>query len=357
MSDELGDFIETITHNIAAMGVSSQVSKMGPQLYWFHIEDRLTKLFSRIETIRQLNYRSQVDLEGDQIKAALLWTEVDPSLKEKNKSRVEDLLKKVNDLQSGADSNYTSGRSPQGDHNKLANLRKQIAAYKAEVADFYRQIQQDLAPLPSLLMSIEQRVFTAETALDLTTMASFKLKEDEALLFALKAKDMNKKTEGVLTFTNQRMLFESLPTKKKERQLVLCKPIDSMAKIIKDKMGTFTPEGMVIKFKNPSDPELKFATTKLSGDADRAVENFDDLASGKVVEDLKSGINVAMRRRFKELAAMYFPGASFCRGTCKECGTVVSKAIKTYILDGGPIMGLFDCPKCHKPFKATLAPD
>ena len=234
---------------------------------------------------------------------------------------------------------------------------KEIAAYKAEVIDFISQIRGDLAPLPSLLESIEQRVSTAETALQLTSMAKFKLKEDEALLIALKAKDMNRKTDGVLTFTNQRIMFESLPIKKKERQLLLEKPVGSVAKITKGRLSMFEPESLCIEFKQPSHTKLKFGTTRDRGCADLAVQYFGSITSGKIDEELKSGVNVSTRRRFKELAAKYFAGASFCRGKCKECGTIVSTPMKTYTLDGGPTIGLFDCPKCHKPFRVVLAPE
>lgn len=354
MADDWIDLYNTIFHNLETGRQHSEVSKLTPWLYELQIEARLTRMFSRIETIRQLNYRSQISLEVDQIKAAELWVSIEPSVKEKIESRVVTYQKEVKALAAGVDSNYTSGRAPQGDKDKHDLLEKQIAAYKAEVADFIGQIRRDLAPLPSLLTSIEQRVSMAETALDLTSMASFKLKEDEALLIALKAKNMNRKTDGILTFTNKRIIYESLPPKKTERQLLLDKPVGLVAKITKGKVGTFFPEGLLVEFKTPSDPELKFAT-KFRGEADLAVQYFDMIASGKIDEELKSGINVAVRRRFKELAAMYFPGASFCRGKCKECGTVVSTPIKTYILDGGPIMGLFNCPKCHKPFRVVLA--
>jgi len=49
---------------------------------------------------------------------------------------------------------------------------------------------------------------------------------------------------------------------------------------------------------------------------------------------------------------------------CPKCGTEVSKPRKTWKMAGRPDksgkrlqleIGLFDCPKCHGPFRATLS--
>jgi hypothetical protein len=344
-----------IAFNLEVFRMRGELSRLPLAFDELRIEYRLTKLFSRIENIRQLNYRSQTNLEDDQIKAAELWMSIEPSFKEKIKSGIDTCRVRTKFMETELEPLSKSPDMFDGDLGVLDPLKKEIDAYKAEANEFIAQIRQDLTPLPSLLESIEQRVSTVEIALDLTSKASFKLKEDEALLIALKAKDMHRKTDGILTFTNQRMMFESLPTKKTERQLLLEKPVGLVAKIAKGKVGMFEPEGLCVEFKQPNDPKLKFGTTLNRGCADLAVQYFDIITSGKIDEELKSGVNVALRHRFKELATKHFPDVSFCRGTCKECGTVVSAPMKTYTLDGGPIIGLFNCPKCHKPFRAVLA--
>jgi hypothetical protein len=337
------------------VSVFIEISKLKTQVDELPAQDLLMKLFSRIANIRQLGYKIQTNLETDHVKAAELWVSMEPSLKEKIESRVATYRKKAIALEADIKRLQKKKYASPDDISDLKSLKKSLPSFKAEVADFISQLQRDIDPLPSLLTSIEQRVSTAETALDLTSAASFKLKEDEALVIAVKAKDMNRKTDGVLTFTNKRMMYESLPTKKKERQLLLDKPVGSVAKITKGKVGFFAPEGLDIEFKTPSDRELKFSTKFGGGEADLAVQYFEVITSGKIDEELKSGVSVAVRRRFKELAALYFPSASFCHGTCRECGTVVSTPIKTFTLDGGPITGLFDCPECRKPFMVVLS--
>jgi hypothetical protein len=322
------DLFRTIAANAKVAGMSIGVHKFVPQLDELQIDDRLKKLFSRIENIRQLNYRGQTNLEADQIKAVELWASIEPSVKEKIESGVETYRKETKALELELDWCTTSASEPQGDSGKLATLEKWVDAYKAKVTFFIGQTKCYIVNLLSLLVSIEQRVSTAETALDLTSMASFKLKEDEALIIALKAKDMNKKIEGLLIFTNQRMIYESVTSKKTERQLLLERPVSSVAKITQDSVGMFEPEGLYVEFKQPSDPKLKLATKFHGGEADLAVQYFGMIVSGQIDDELKSGISVTVRKRFKELAASYFPGDSFCFGRCKECGTVVSSLIK-----------------------------
>jgi len=332
-----------------------EIPKLTAQLDELQIQDRLTNLFSRIENVRQLGYRSQTNLEVDQTKAAELWMSIQPSVKEKIKSGVAIYRKKNSAIAADFDSLRKKRFASGEDMSDLKSLVKIFASLKAEVADFIGQVQRDTDPFPSLLRSIELRVSMVENALDLTSTASFRLKENEALLIALKAKDMNRKTDGVLTFTNQRIMYESLSTEKTERRILLDKPLDSVANIVKGKVGILAPEGLHVQFKTRSDPELKFATKSGGGEADLAVQYFDMITSGRTDEELKSGIDVDVRRRFKEVAIAHFPGVSFSSGRCKECGTAVSTPIKTYTIDGGTITGLFDCSSCHKPFVAVLA--
>jgi hypothetical protein len=51
-------------------------------------------------------------------------------------------------------------------------------------------------------------------------------------------------------------------------------------------------------------------------------------------------------------------------GKCKKCGTVVSSPKKKWTMAGRPSkagkrtqleIGLFDCPKCKKPFREVLS--
>ena len=51
-------------------------------------------------------------------------------------------------------------------------------------------------------------------------------------------------------------------------------------------------------------------------------------------------------------------------GKCKKCGTVVSSSKKKWTMTGRPSkagkrtqleIGLFDCPKCKKPFREVLS--
>ena len=380
--------LRQVAYNAKLVAIGSGVYKLTPQLNELQIDDRLKKLFSRIAIIRQLNYRSQTSLEADLIKGAELWASVEPSLKEKIVSGVETYRKETKALYEETSSGHMGAAAIEADLKSLDPLERQANAFKAKVTDFIGQTQRYLVNLLSLVQSIEQRVTTAETSIDLTSAASFKLKEDEALILALKAKDVDKKIEGLLTFTNQRLIYEKVPyispgaspkdqeRLRAERQLLLERPFSSVANVTKGKVGFLEPFGLYVEFKQPGDPKLRLAVKaevpmgSLAGAsiserasaggnlkeryADLAVQYFGTITSGHTDEELKTGVSDPVCERFKELARPYFPGDSFCFGRCKECGKVVSQPIKKWTMEGGPEMGIFDCPTCKKPFREVL---
>jgi hypothetical protein len=350
------DIGSQIGFHAEAKRISNEVSTLTGELQEFQIKERLMQLFKGIENLRlQMNCWIQTNLQADLIKAAELWASTEPSLKEKIAEALTTLRGDTHALKTEIDSFYTDSSAPQADTKKLALWKEQLATIKDKFMDFKyaRGIQTGLAKLLDLLESIKQRVETTEYMIKLVSNANFKWTDDEALVITLEAKDMNKKTEGFLTFTNKRIIYESATTKKTERQLLLERPVDSVAKITKGKMGIFKPEGIYVEFKQPSDLKLKLAM-KWGGDADLAIQHFNMISSGQINDELKSGINFTMRERYKELATSYFPGDSFCFGRCKTCGKMVSPPIKKWTMDGWLTMGIFDCPTCKKPFRETL---
>lgn len=334
-------------------------------------QSRIERLFARIASIRQLNYRSQTKLEADQIKAVELWASISPFLKGEVKRKVAIIRLEDSALRLEIEACRNTPGVYLGDINSLTFLKKKISDYKSRVTDLSNHIQQYLAPLENGLSSLEQRVFTAEFVINLTSKASFKLKEDETPIIAVKAKDMNAKIGVLLTLTNKRMICESVSTGKTERQLLFEKPVRSVDKIAKGKLGLFAGEGLHVEFKQPSDPKLKL---DMEGeDADLVVHYFNMITSGQIDEEIKSGINVTLCEHFEELARSWAEAEEIARkeepkekesekeahedrkiGKCRECGTVVSEPIKKWTMEGGLEIGLFDCPTCKKFFREIL---
>ena len=335
--------------------ISNAASEITRDLQDFQIRARLMQLFTGIENIRlQMNCWSQTKLEADLIKAAELWASTKPSLKEEIAEGLTILRWDTHALEAEIDTYYTRSNAPQADAKKLALWKEQLAAIKDKFMDFKyaRGIETGLAKLLDLLESLKQRIETIEHMIKLISNASFILKDDEAFVVAIEAKDMNKKIEGFLTFTNKRILYESATTKKTARQLILERPIRSVTKIAKSKGGIFKPEILYVEFNQPSDLKLNLAVN--GEDGDLAVQYFGMINSGQIDDELESGVNATVRERYKEVAASYFPGDSFCFGRCKICGKLVSPPIKTWTMDGWLTMGIFVCPECKKPFREIL---
>jgi DNA-directed RNA polymerase subunit RPC12/RpoP len=152
---------------------------------------------------------------------------------------------------------------------------------------------------------------------------------------------MNEKTEGVLTLTNQRIIFESekeivlkktffiATEKKKERTTVLERPIGSVSKIIRGRVGLLAGAGLFIDFKQ-GDPQLKLDTK--SEEADRIIRFHSLITSGQIDEELKKVKPVEQKNVEKRVISCPKCGAPYTdeiyRGQltiqCKYCGTAIS---------------------------------
>jgi hypothetical protein len=236
----------------------------------------------------------------------------------------------------------------------MNSLRKIIDSRKVEFSNFFAQTLKDIDPLLFDIKKIENKVLTIENWLSLASTDRFQAKENESLIAAFAAREVKGKTDGVLILTNQRIIFESLPSQQNEGGLVLDTSIDSVAKLTKGKAGLFKSEGLHIEFKGTSNTDLTFSFKSGQEETDSAIRYFSLIASGESERDIRSGIDENMSRHFKQLGIKYFPGVSFGSGMCKECGTLVTTPIKTFQPDEGPVTGLFSCPDCHKPFVVVL---
>jgi DNA-directed RNA polymerase subunit RPC12/RpoP len=216
-----------------------------------------------------------------------------------------------------------------------------INTVRVLVYDFGARINGEMAQLESILNPLEQGIMTAEEVVKLTSAASFQWKAGETPVVASHAKDMNEKTDGVLTLTNQRIIYESekeivlkktffiATEKKKERITILERPIGSVSKIIRGRVGLLAGAGLFIDFKQ-GDPQLKLDTK--SEEADRIIRFHSLITSGQIDEELSKVNPVEQKNVEKRVISCPKCGAPYTdeiyRGQltvqCKYCSTAIS---------------------------------
>jgi hypothetical protein len=302
------------------------------------IDDTVSKLSPRISTVRQMNYRIQTNFEVDQLKAAERWATIGPMIKSEVSSRVPPLKTELNSLESDINARRML---PSFDLSGLTGLDLRINTVRALVYDLSSRIQGEMGELNSILAPLEQGIAVAEAVVKLISAASFQWKEGETPVIAVNAKDMNEKTEGVLTLTNLRIIYESekevvlkktlfiATEKKKERTTVFERPIGSVSKITKGRVGLLAGAGLYIESKQ-GNPQLKLDTK--SEDADLVVKFYGLITSGEIDEEFKKLKPVTQKTADERIVLCPKCGAPYTdeiyRGQltvqCKYCGTSIT---------------------------------
>lgn len=316
--------------------VKRQLSEVENKVY--RADDAISRLPGRIPSVRQMNYRIQTNLEGDQLKAAERWAAIGPVVKSEVSSRAATLKVELSSLERDINARRMS---PSFELSGLTGLDLRINTVRALVYDFSTRINGEMAQIESILTPLEQGVATAEEVVKLTSAASFQWKEGETPVVAVHAKDLNVKTEGVLTLTNQRIIYESekeivlkktlfiVTEKKVERTTTLERPIGSVSKITKGRVGLLAGAGLYIEFKQ-GDPQLKLDTK--SEEADRVVKFHSLITSGQIDEELSKLQPTTQKTVEKRIISCPKCGAPYAdeiyRGQltvqCKYCSTTIT---------------------------------
>ena len=115
---------------------------------------------------------------------------------------------------------------------------------------------------------------------------------------------MDKKIDGLLTFTNQCLFFEKVPyvnplaspkdkeRLRAERRLLLERQFSSVGNVTKGKVGLLEPLGLYVEFKQPGDPKLRL-------DVKEEVR-VESLVGASITERSLAGIK--LKERYADLA-------------------------------------------------------
>jgi hypothetical protein len=316
--------------------IKTQLSNTESKVYG--IDDTIAKLPARIASIRQMNYRLHANLEEDQLKAASRWATMGPVIKSEVSSRAATLKMDLSSLERDVNNHRISVTF---DTFALTGLDLRINTLRVIVYDFSSKIQGELVQLDSILNPITQDLAAAESTVKLTSSASFQWKEGETPILAVPAKDMNEKIEGILTLTNQRIIYENqkeivlkktffiVTEKKIERQMSLERPIGSISKLSKGRVGLLAGAGLFIEFKQ-GDLQLKLDTK--SEEADKVVKYYSLISSGQVDEELNKTKPTEQKPAENRVVSCPKCGAPYTgeiyRGQqtvqCKYCSTIIT---------------------------------
>jgi DNA-directed RNA polymerase subunit RPC12/RpoP len=256
------------------------------------IDEVISKLPSRISSLRQSNYLLQTNLEEDQLKAADSWAMLEPSIKADVLGRTAALKTEFSSLEREV---YAYRASSSYGGGNLSSLNQRISTQRAQVNSLNSRVQSELVKINSILTPIEKNLTAAESTVNFTSSASFKWMEGETPVIAISAKDMNEGVDGILTLTNQRILYEKeketvvnkflfiVTEKKNERQTSIVKPIGAVSSMSKGQVGFFEGEGLYIEFKQDN-TSLKLDTS--SDEANELIKFYNMIISGQIDEDL-----------------------------------------------------------------------
>ena len=202
-----------------------------------------------------------------------------------------------------------------------------------------------LSPLEQKFESIDQDLLRAEDTLSNLEGASFQWEESETPILAIRAKDLNSDTEGIITLTNLKFVFEHLrevvlkktlfvvTEKKTVREVKVQKPIGMVTDLVQGRVGFLKGAGLFVKFAPGSGvPEMKFDTT--GEDAEWITKTYSQIISGQTDKELAASAPVTKKDEKEKSQLVTCPvcGAPYTekvfRGqtsvNCKYCGALVS---------------------------------
>jgi hypothetical protein len=302
------------------------------------VEETISKLPTRISAVRQMNYLIQTNFEEDQKKASERWAQIASIIKMESSTRAAQLKTDLHSLENDINSRRLSSTYDLGG---LSGIDARLGILRALVYDYNSRIDKEMVPIESILNPLTQGLQTAEEVVKLTSASSFQWKEGESPVVAVHAKDMNEKMDGVLTLTNQRIIYEGekeiilkktlfiVTEKKIERTTIHERPIGSVKHITKGRVGLLAGAGLYIEFKQ-GDLELKLDTK--NEEADRVIKFYGQITNGQIDEELNKLVPAEPKKDEKRIVSCPKCGAPYTdeiyRGQqtvqCKYCGTSIT---------------------------------
>jgi ribosomal protein S27E len=206
------------------------------------------------------------------------------------------------------------------------------------VDEYSLYVNNEFSGYNSELLDIEGDLRIAESTMELLREHSFKWKQGESPVLAIKAHHLDKDIHGILTLTNLRIIFEEereevlkkilfIATEKKwVREIIIDQPVGAVESLRSGSVGFFKGAGLYIKFKDDSGGGEVRLDTK-GNEGERVSRFYEYIMTGSADE-------VLGEEEAEEFKPVVCPHCSapyneeVYRGQtiveCKYCGTVIS---------------------------------
>jgi DNA-directed RNA polymerase subunit RPC12/RpoP len=323
--------------NGQALFLRRQLSDIERRVY--NLDEALNRLPSRVQMIRKMNYKIMSNLEKDVAALSERW----PTVKQSARDIVNVNVPAISSELSGLEAEIAVRRADTSyDVAHLASAEVKASTLGVRVSDLNSKVSSALGDVGNRLQTLDQDVDIAERTVNLAANASFPWKQDESPILSINAKDMKKDTDGIITFTNQRFIFESdkevvlkkmlfiATEKKRVRETVIEKPIGMVDTVTKGRVGLLAGQGLYISFKPQSGlPEMKLDTK--GSDADQALRFYQFISTGQADQELsalegtkpeeKISIPVVCPRCGAPYSDEIYRGQTSVQ--CKYCGTTI----------------------------------
>ena len=258
------------------------------------IDESLNGLPVRILQIRNMNYRLMADLEKDTSLLSEKWLASRLGVTELLNSYVPSLSSDVRILIS----ELTQRRSdPSFETTRLLGLEARVASLNSRISGLAGRVSSEIGDMESRLALVKENVGVAESTVNLMRGSSFAWKERESPVVSIRAKDLNKDVEGILSLTNLRFIYEMekevvlkktlfiATQKKKVRETAVDKPVGMVDRVTKGRVGILAGQGLYITFKPESGLQEMKLDTK-GNDTDLFIRFHDFISSGQADQEL-----------------------------------------------------------------------
>lgn len=319
--------------------MSGKLNTIEQQIH--RLDERIHSLPVRITRVRQQKYlflrhmekiEASISAEWPHHKSNLLFTT------QERKNVIRSRLQKVQqDLATKRQMTNQNIRSLTGINARLADIQLNVTQLQRHIANSIRNMLKSV-------QNLEKDLVVAESTVNLTTQASYQWKHHETPVLAVKVNDLDNDVKGIITLTNQRIIFEGkkdvvikkrlfiVTEKKMVREVIFEKPIGLIHSLTKGRVGLLKGSGIYVEFK----PQSGLSNMKLDTkghEADWMVRFYNFILSGHADEELeKSGETLDTRQSDPQLVTCQMCGAPYgeeiYKGQtsvkCKYCGAVIS---------------------------------
>ena len=325
--DEFSQKMSTIKNELINLNFrTKQISARLNQL-----DNYIQEIPNRMSNIESNGYHIPSNTEKISKELSEQWINASQSIEEYIIEQTRILLSRHNELDM-----FVNRASSINDLSKydyqLANLNRDLSLVESS-------LNSRLDTYQSQYSSVNRTLKRAEDTLSNLSNTFINWKNSEYPLIAIEATDLTNDKKGILTLTNQRVLFEEVKSevlrktlffeteKKTTREVTLDHPVGSIVSIEKGRVGFFKGAGLYIKFK----PDIGVGEIKMdtrNNDDDELINQYHYVMSGQAENELDPN-----KGEGNQIAPVFCPNCSapyteeIYKGQtsvkCKYCNTVI----------------------------------